>query len=207
MKRRDFLKALFISTSLLVLGRLSVNEFSNYQHAQGALTPFGSWYVVQISGTPEIPKNYVLTVDGEVENPLQLTYQDILDMPSVQVKDTIQCVSDPYFLRANVVWTGVPLKYIIEMVKPSQNTIKVVGYGADGYTADLPISKAMEPDVILAYLADGNPLPIQHGYPVRLAVPGWWGYSYPKWLVRLHFTSRNVLGYWESRGYPDYAKK
>ncbi|BAB66034.1 molybdopterin-dependent oxidoreductase [Sulfurisphaera tokodaii] len=208
MKRRDFLKALFISTSLLVIGRLSLYEYNNYQHVQNALTPFGSWYVVQIAGTPEISvNNYVLTVDGEVENPIRLTYQDLLKMPSIEVKDTIQCVSDPYFLRANVVWTGVPLKYIIDMVKPSPNVIKVIGYGAEGYTADLPISKAMEPNVIIAYMVDGKPLPQVHGYPVRLAVPGWWGYTYVKWLVRLYFTSKNILGYWESRGYPDYAKK
>lgn len=208
MKRRDFLKVMMISTSILVVGKLSAYEYQNYQHSQNSLTPFGSWYVVQISSTPDILiNNYVLTVDGEVENPMTFTYKDLVKLPSIEVKDTIQCVSDPYFLKANVTWTGVPLKYIIDMVKPKSSVIKVVGYGAEGYTADLPIYKAMEPNVILAYMVDGKPLPQVHGYPVRLAVPGWWGYTYVKWLVRLHFTSKNILGYWESRGYPDVAKK
>lgn len=190
----------------MVLGRLSISEM---QHAQNGLTPFGSWYVVQYSQiVPDIMlNNYVLTVDGEIENPLKLTYQDLLNMPSIEVKDTIQCVSDPYFLRANVLWKGIPLSYVIDMVKPKSNVIKVVGYGADGYTADLPIEKAKEPNVLIAYMADDKPLPQVHGYPVRLVVPGWWGYTYVKWLVRLHFTSKNILGYWESLGYPDYAKK
>ncbi|BCS91836.1 molybdopterin-dependent oxidoreductase [Metallosphaera javensis (ex Sakai et al. 2022)] len=205
VKRRDFLKAMIISTSLLVLGRPLVYE---YQHSQSALTPFGSWYVVQIAGTPEVlVNNYILTVDGEVKNPMTFTYEDLINLPSVEVKDTIQCVSDPFFLKANVVWTGIPLKEIIDMVKPSPDVIKVVGFGAEGYTADIPIYKAMEPDVIIAYMADGRPLPQVHGYPARLAVPGWWGYTYVKWLVRLYFTSKNVLGYWESEGYPDVAKK
>ena len=209
VKRRDFLKLLIASTSLLVIGKLSVQECSNFQQAQNGLTSFGAWYVVQYSNVvPDlVTKNYMLTVDGEVENPLTLTYDDIIKMPSVKVKDTIQCVSDPLFLKANVVWTGVPLKYIIDMVKPKPNVIKVVSYGAEGYIADLPIEKAMEPNVLIAYEVDGQPLPRVHGYPVRLAVPGWWGYTYTKWLVRLHFTSKNVLGYWESRGYPDDAKK
>ncbi|ACP39196.1 oxidoreductase molybdopterin binding [Sulfolobus islandicus M.14.25] len=204
--RRNFLKLLLISSSLLVLGRLSISEM---QHAQNGLTPFGSWYVVQYSQiVPDILlNNYVLTVDGDVENPVQLTYQNLLTMPSIEVKDTIQCVSDPYFLRANVVWKGVPLSNIIEIVKPKPSVIKVVGYGADGYTADLPIEKANDPNVLVTYMADGKPLPQVHGYPVRLSVPGWWGYTYIKWLVRLHFTSKNILGYWESLGYPDYAKK
>lgn len=206
--RRTFLKLLVSSTTLLALGRLGADQLAPLLHAPKGLTPFSSWYVVQIGGTPNVNlSNYVLTVDGDVENPLQLTYEDILSMPSVQVKDTIQCVSDPYFLRAEVVWTGVPLSYILQMAKPSPSAIKVLSYSADGYTADLPIWKAMEPDTVLAYMADGKPLPQVHGYPVRLAVPRWWGYTYVKWVTRLYVTSQNVLGYWESLGYADVARK
>ncbi len=202
MKRRDFLKLMIASASIITLYRLG----QAFSQSQNGLTPLSNWYVVQIGVTPTAT-NYILTVDGEVENPLQLTFDDLKKMPSVTISDTIQCVSDPYFLKANVVWTGVPLKYVLQMANPSPSAIKVLTFGADGYTADLPMWKAMEDDTLIAYEVDGQPLPKVHGYPARLVVPRWWGYCYTKWLVRIHVTSKNVLGYWESRGYPDIAKK
>jgi DMSO/TMAO reductase YedYZ molybdopterin-dependent catalytic subunit len=202
VKRRDFLKLMIASASIITLYRLG----QAFSQSQNGLTPLSNWYVVQIGVTPTAT-NYILTVDGEVENPLQLTFDDLKKMPSVTISDTIQCVSDPYFLKANVVWTGVPLKYVLQMAKPSPSAIKVLTFGADGYTADLPMWKAMEDDTLIAYEVDGQPLPKVHGYPARLVVPRWWGYCYTKWLVRIHVTSKNVLGYWESRGYPDIAKK
>jgi DMSO/TMAO reductase YedYZ molybdopterin-dependent catalytic subunit len=202
VKRRDFLKLMIASASIITLYRLG----QAFSQSQNGLTPLSNWYVVQIGVTPTAT-NYILTVDGEVENPLQLTFDDLKKMPSVTISDTIQCVSDPYFLKANVVWTGVPLKYVLQMANPSPSAIKVLTFGADGYTADLPMWKAMEDDTLIAYEVDGQPLPKVHGYPARLVVPRWWGYCYTKWLVRIHVTSKNVLGYWESRGYPDIAKK
>ncbi|QKR00785.1 molybdopterin-dependent oxidoreductase [Metallosphaera tengchongensis] len=206
MKRRNFLKLMLVSASLIALYRLGGNGLNSLLHTNG-VTPFGSWYIVQVGSTPNVNvENYVLTVDGDVSNPLQLTYSQLTSMPSVTVKDTIQCVSDPLFLRANVEWTGVPLSNILRLAGPDPSAIKVLTFGAEGYTADLPIEKATD-DVIVAYMVDGKPLPQVHGYPVRMVVPGWWGYTYTKWLVRIHVTSKNVLGYWESLGYPDDAVK
>ena len=87
------------------------------------------------------------------------------------------------------------------------NASKVILFGADGYTSDLPMEKAMEDTTLVVYEADNELLLNQHGYPVRLAVPGWWGYKYVKWLTRISLTDENYLGYWESRGYPDVARK
>jgi len=172
------------------------------------LTPVSSWYVVQIGQTPVIDVNqYALIVDGLVENPLKLTYEELTSLPSVDLVTKLQCVSDPYFLSATVKWTGVRLSTILNMAGVSKNAIKVITYGADGYTSDLPLWKAMEPDTLVAYMADGEPLLRRHGYPVRLVVPRWWGYKSVKWLVRLTLTDRNYLGYWESLGYPDIARK
>ena len=206
--RRDFLKMMIATTSLIAIWRLGSSGVLT-PHTNNGLTPFSAWYVVQYSNyTPQLSiKNYMLTVDGEVENQLQLTYEDLIKMPSITIRDTLQCVSDPLFLKANVEWTGVPLRYILEKAKVKPNAIKVVTFGADGYTADLPLYKAMEEDTLVVYKVDGKPLPELHGYPVRLAVPRWWGYCYTKWLVRIHVTDKNYLGYWESRGYPDVARK
>jgi DMSO/TMAO reductase YedYZ molybdopterin-dependent catalytic subunit len=187
-----------------------VNSTATATNAQGQveLTPEYLWYVVQIGPTPTIDINdYALVVDGLVESPLKLTYNDLMSLPSVKIVTTLQCVSDPYFLKATVEWTGVRLSTILNMAGASENAIKVIAYGADGYTSDLPIWKAMEPDTIVAYMADGQPLLRNHGYPVRLVVPRWWGYKNVKWLVKLTVTNENYLGYWESVGYPDIARK
>jgi len=206
--RRNFLKMMLAATSLIAIWKLGTSDIL-ISHTNKSLTPFSAWYVVQYSKyTPTLSRsNYILTVDGQVENPLQLTYEDLMNMPSISVKDTIQCVSNSYFLQANVEWTGVPLKYILNEAGVKPNAIKVVTFGADGYTADLPLYKAMEDDTVVAYMVDGKPLPELHGYPVRMVVPRWWGYCYTKWLVRIHVTDENYLGYWESRGYPDVARK
>lgn len=205
MNRRDFLKLMITTTTLIGLGKLG--EYI-YQHQPKSSSPFAGWYVVQVGNTPEVSlSNYSLTIDGEVKNPLRITYDELLSMPSATVKDNIQCVSDPYFLSYNVTWKGVPLKYILQQAQPLENAIKILTFGADGYTADLPIWKAMEDSTLIAYEANNMPLTTVHGYPVRLVVPRWWGYTYTKWLFRIHVTNKNVLGYWESLGYPDIARK
>ncbi|WP_250634610.1 molybdopterin-dependent oxidoreductase [Pyrobaculum ferrireducens] len=89
--------------------------------------------------------NYALEVDGLVEKPLRLTYDELASLPSVELVATLQCVSDPYFLRATVKWRGVRLADILNMAGVSKDAVKVIAYGVDGYTSDLPLSKAMEP--------------------------------------------------------------
>lgn len=172
-----------------------------------SLTPLDDWYIVQIGPTPQVAtSSFMLIVDGLVDNPLTITYNELIKMPSKTIIDNIACVSDPYFLRATVQWTGVPLKYILNMAGVKPNATKIITYGADGYTSDLPLWKAMEDDTLVAYMADGQPLLTSHGYPIRLFVPRWWGYKSVKWLVKITVTDENYLGYWESRGYPDIAK-
>ncbi|WP_367834425.1 molybdopterin-dependent oxidoreductase [Vulcanisaeta sp. JCM 16159] len=166
------------------------------------------WYIVQIGPTPQVNiGSYMLVIDGLVNNPLNLTYSELTSMPTTTIIDTLQCVSVPYFLKAVVKWTGVPLKYVLNAAGVQSGATKVILYGADGYTSDLPLWKAMEDDTLIAFMADGQPLLTTHGYPVRLVVPRWWGYKYVKWLVKITVTNENYLGYWESRGYPDVARK
>ena len=171
------------------------------------LTPLYDWYVVQIGPTSHLStSNYMLVVDGLVENQLTITYDELIKMPTKTIIGVIECVSDPFFLNATVEWTGVPLKYILNMAGIKSSATKVILYGADGYTSDLPLWKAMEDDTLVAFMADGQPLLASHGYPVRLYVPRWWGYKSVKWLVKITVTDENYLGYWESRGYPDIAR-
>ena len=210
-ERRRFIKLMLGAGVITLIGssgyRLSELVMPS-AGSRSALTPLDQWYVVQIGPTPTIDvDNYRLMIDGLVQNPLALSLSEIMSMASTSLPDTIQCVSDSLFLKANVIWRGVPLRNMLEKAKPMSNASKVILFGADGYTSDLPIDKAMEGTTLVVYEADYELLLNQHGYPVRLAVPGWWGYKYVKWLTRISLTDKDYLGYWESRGYPDVARK
>ncbi len=193
-----------VNVSSVSVGNAVNNTGSTSNVTNVSLTPLDDWYIVQIGPTPQVNVgSYTLVIDGLVNNPLSLTYPELTSMPTKTILDTIQCVSDPYFLRAVVEWTGVPLKYVLNLAGIQSGATKVILYGgADGYTSDLPLWKAMEDDTLIAFMADGQPLLRTHGYPVRLVVPRWWGYKYVKWLVKITVTNENYLGYWESRGLP-----
>ncbi|MGC8596913.1 MAG: molybdopterin-dependent oxidoreductase [Thermocladium sp.] len=210
-ERRRFIKLMLGAGVIALIGSSGYRLSELIMPSEGsrsALTPLNQWYVVQIGPTPTIDvSNYRLMIDGLVQNPLALSLSEIMSMASTSLPDTIQCVSDSFFLKANVLWRGVPLRNILEKAKPMSNASKVILFGADGYTSDLPMEKAMEDTTLVVYEADNELLLNQHGYPVRLAVPGWWGYKYVKWLTRISLTDENYLGYWESRGYPDVARK
>jgi len=212
--RRGFLKLLLSSGALALSGSyVSSPTFRRVLHSiststSDSLSPESNWYRVQIGPTPQVSaSNFAIQIYGDVSNPFSLSYDELTSMPSVSVKDVIQCVSDPGYLRASVTWTGVPLKDILSSADPSPNAMKVVFLSADGYFTDLPLWKAMEPDTLLAYAADGNPLPQDHGFPVRAVVPRWWGYKYAKWITKIWITKQDYIGYWESLGYPDVARK
>lgn len=210
-ERRRFIKLMLGAGVIALIGSSGYRLSELIMPSEGsrsALTPLNQWYVVQIGPTPTIDvSNYRLMIDGLVQNPLALSLSEIMSMASTSLPDTIQCVSDSFFLKANVLWRGVPLRNILEKAKPMSNASKIILFGADGYTSDLPMEKAMEDTTLVVYEADNELLLNQHGYPVRLAVPGWWGYKYVKWLTRISLTDENYLGYWESRGYPDVARK
>jgi DMSO/TMAO reductase YedYZ molybdopterin-dependent catalytic subunit len=141
-----------------------------------------------------------LTVTGLVENPLKLSWTEIVAMPKSTVNAALICVDFPNNMVAQGNWTGIKLQTLLEEAKPSADAIKVAFYAADGYSTDLPVETAIRDDVILAYEKDGSPL-----NDLRLVVPGKWGYKWISQLTRLELVDYNFLGFWESRGYSDEA--
>jgi hypothetical protein len=141
-----------------------------------------------------------LTVTGLVENPLKLSWTEIVAMPKSTVNAALICVDFPNNMVAQGNWTGIKLQTLLEEAKPSADAIKVAFYAADGYSTDLPVETAMRDDIILAYEKDGSPL-----NDLRLVVPGEWGYKWISQLTRIELVDYNFLGFWESRGYSDEA--
>ena len=166
------------------------------------ITPIEDFFVFDLGVQPDIDiTEWRLEVTGLVDNPLVLTYEDILQLPSVTQVTHLQCVMGD--LEGTGEWTGVPLKYILEMAQYKEDTVSVIFYAADEYFSSIDIETALREDTILAYKMNGVTLPKEHGYPLRLVIPGKLGYKWVKWLVRIELVDYEFEGYWESRGYSD----
>lgn len=163
------------------------------------ITPIEDFFIMDTGGAPDIViEEWTLEVTGLVENPLVLTYEDVLKFPSVTQVTRLYCMPG---YEGTGEWTGVPLKYILEKVGYKDSTVSVVFYAADDYSSSITLEEALRDDTILAYQMNGVTLPKEHGYPVRLVVPGKVGYKWVKWIVKIELVDYEYKGYWESRGY------
>jgi DMSO/TMAO reductase YedYZ molybdopterin-dependent catalytic subunit len=135
-----------------------------------------------------------LEISGQVEHPRSWTFAELAAMPAVEQESTLMCISYAIGsgLCSNAVWKGVPLVRLLEQVKPKPSVTTVFFHAADGYYETFHFSKATEPWTILAYEMNGQPLPQNHGFPVRLIVPGLYGEKNPKWLTRLELLDNSA---------------
>lgn len=152
------------------------------------------------SATSDFKTQWQLNVTGLVENPLNLSWTEIVAMPKSTVNAALICVDFPGTILMQGNWTGVKLGTLLEEAKPLPNAIKVAFFAADGYSTDLTMETAMKDSIILAYEKDGEPL-----NDSRLVVPGKWGYKWISQLIRIELVDFNFLGKWESQGYSDEA--
>ena len=145
------------------------------------------------------------TIKGMVENPGTLSYADIRKLPKIDQMLTLECISNPPDGTAisNAVWTGVRLRLLLEQARVKRGARFVAMRGADGYHTVLPIDELMREENFLPYLMNGVPLPPEHGYPLRIFIPGKYGMKQPKWLTELEFADHEIPGYWEVRGWSD----
>ncbi len=146
------------------------------------------------------PKTYHLDVGGMVQNPISLSLEDILHEPAVQETRFYQCVTG--WSVDNVRWQGIRLSYLLDHVRPNAAAHAVKFYSFDGqYTESLTMEQARKPDVLLAYKIMGEPLSRAQGAPLRLVVPGMYGYKFIKWVNRVELVPEPIDGYWERNGY------
>jgi DMSO/TMAO reductase YedYZ molybdopterin-dependent catalytic subunit len=167
-----------------------------------------NFFILDLGYVPEIDINqWELEVGGLVENPLVLSYSDILNMPQSSVFATLESISNPQggSMIGNAVWTGVSFDYILEYAVPDKDALEVVFYCEDGYSTSLTIEEVLVEGVILAYKMNGKALTPEHGYPVRMVVPEKYGMKWPKWVNTIELVDYDYKGYWEQRGWSDYA--
>ncbi len=148
-----------------------------------------------------------LTVDGYVDKPYTLSYQELLALPMQQQYESMMCVSNevggPYM--SNALWEGVRLKDLLERAGVKSGAVKVVFYATDDYSDSIHLDKALEPTTLLAVHMNGATLPQGHGFPARMLVPGIYGMKHCKWLTRIQVVAHDYQGYWQERGWSDPA--
>jgi DMSO/TMAO reductase YedYZ molybdopterin-dependent catalytic subunit len=149
------------------------------------------------------PQTWTLTVSGEVEHPLTLTWHEFVALPTISSMSDFHCVTG--WSRLDNRWEGVAFRTIAEHVCPRPLARYVIGEDDWGYTANLPLTALMDDDVLLAYKHDDQDLDAEHGGPLRLVVPKRYGWKSVKWLRALYFRTQDELGFWEVRGYSNTA--
>lgn len=146
------------------------------------------------------PSTYRLTIDGMVDNPVTLTYDQLRALPPVQQVSDFQCVEG--WSVPDVAWTGVRMQHLIDLVRPTKEARYVTFHALTGiYRDSLSMQQVGLPDVLLAYDMDGERLPGARGLPLRVVMPRMYGYKGAKWLRRIEFRDEQDIGYWEQRGW------
>jgi DMSO/TMAO reductase YedYZ molybdopterin-dependent catalytic subunit len=149
---------------------------------------------------PEInAKDWRLTVNGLVGNPVELTWEVFLELEQVISVSDFHCVET--WSVKDQKWEGVRFSTIQELVKFEKRVRYALFESYDGYTTSLPINELQGDDVLLANRLNDEPLPQSLGGPMRLVIPHKYGYKSPMWLRRITLSRRDKLGYWEKRAY------
>ncbi|WP_205484503.1 molybdopterin-dependent oxidoreductase [Arthrobacter sp. Alg241-R88] len=174
------------------------------------VTPNGEFYRIDTAlSVPEINADeWELRVHGLVEEEFRLTFQDLLDADLIESHVTLTCVSNPVGgnLAGNAKWLGLPIREVLKRAKPKDGADMVLSTSIDGFSASTPLEVLQDDrDAILAIGMNGEPLPLEHGYPVRMVVPGLYGFvSATKWVVDLEVTRfADSKAYWTDRGWSE----
>lgn len=185
----------------------------------GPKTPVTSTYIVSHYGNPAVDAaTWKLAVNGSAGRTLSFTLDEIKRRPRVDRTVTFECGGNReqvlHRMISTVTWTGCSLKALLEEARPSRDVLEAIFWGADqgmetirgamyqmNFARSMSLQDAMDSDAILAYEADGLPLPRVHGFPLRLVVPGWYGVSNVKWLERIELSPRRFMGRFMGRDY------
>ena len=162
------------------------------------------WPVLHAGSVPETDlATWDFRIFGEVEEPVRLRWQQLLELPSNEVTTDIHCVTR--WSRFDTSFRGVRWRDLAELVRPKATARFVVAHAEQGYTANVPLAALEEDDSLIAYEADGEPLTPEHGWPLRLVVPSRYFWKSAKWLRGLELLDHDQQGFWERYGYHNDA--
>ena len=144
-----------------------------------------------------------LRVFGLVGAPFTLTWDQFKALPRKSITVDIHCVTR--WSKLDTAWEGVSIQAVLELAQLQPATTHVIAHGEQGYTTNMPLSVLDDDDVLLADTFGGEPLELEHGYPLRLLVPKRYFWKSAKWLRGLEFLDHDVAGFWERYGYHNDA--
>jgi DMSO/TMAO reductase YedYZ molybdopterin-dependent catalytic subunit len=171
-----------------------------------------NWPVLDLGDSPEVPfDTWRLEIDGLVENPVALSWDQFLALPQADDVSDFHCVTT--WSRFDNHWRGVRFKTIAELIVPKDDARFVLCTGYDRmpgtaipYTVNVPLARAIEDDVLLVHTWEGRPLPREHGGPCRMITPKLYAWKGAKWIHRIEFLADDRKGFWEVRGYSNTAE-
>ncbi len=171
-----------------------------------------NWPVLDLGHTPRIERAaWKLTVGGQVANPVTLDFEGLLELTQVEDESDFHCVTG--WSRLDNRWRGVRLRDLVTLVVPEESARFVKFTGSDrapgsdvAYTTTLPLERALDPDVLLVHTFEDEPLPLEHGGPVRVITPRLYAWKGTKWVEAIEFLPEDELGFWEVRGYSNTAE-
>ena len=175
------------------------NEVEATEYNGIELTPIDKQGNNAIKGTQYIDRDtYKLQIDGLVENPAELTYDQIIEYPSTSRVVDMNCVEGWGFTAK---WTGVLVETLFNDVVVKENATTVIFYCADGYSTSHDLNYLLDNDIMLAYRINDVTLPQDRGFPLQLVAEDKYGYKWAKWITGIELTDVEYSGYWETRGY------
>ncbi|MBT8197520.1 MAG: sulfite oxidase-like oxidoreductase [Acidimicrobiia bacterium] len=142
-------------------------------------------------------------VDGLVDNPVALDWRQIEELPSESITADIHCVTK--WSKLDTSWEGIPVRQVWDMVQPRPEATHVVIKAYHGFTANLPVADFIRPGNLFAHTYDGEPLELDHGYPLRLVVPHLYFWKSVKWVRGFTVVDADQPGFWERNGYHMYG--
>jgi DMSO/TMAO reductase YedYZ molybdopterin-dependent catalytic subunit len=162
------------------------------------------WPVLHAGEVPDVDvATWTLTVSGEVEEVLTLTYDELRALPATHVTTDIHCVTR--WSRFDAGFTGVHWRELAALCRPKPTGHFVIAHAEHGFTANVPIAALRDERALVVYEADGEPLTREHGGPVRLLIPSKYFWKSAKWLTGLELSSIDKPGFWERYGYHNDA--
>src|SRR5881409_2998763 len=219
----------------IVRGEAPLNLETPFEKLDSFITPTESFYVRTHFPIPSIDRDvWWLHVEGDVEKPFAINYEELLELESATIPATLECAgNNRSFLQPKVKgvqwglgavgtaqWTGVPLSILLDRAGVKADACEVILEGSDHgilddpksppgelrFARSIPVEKAGT-DVLLAYKMNGDDLPPEHGFPVRAIVPGWYAMASVKWLQRIIVTDRPFTGYYQTFDYAYWEKR
>jgi DMSO/TMAO reductase YedYZ molybdopterin-dependent catalytic subunit len=162
------------------------------------------WPVLHAGDVPDVDlATWTLSVTGQVEEPLSLTYEQLTELPAQEITTDIHCVTR--WSRFDAQFKGVHWSELAKLCRPKPSARFAIAHAEQGFTANVPLAAIEDENALIVYEADGEPLTPEHGWPVRLFVPTKYFWKSAKWLTGIELTAADKPGFWERYGYHNDA--